>query len=199
MKTTSRAEEQDLRALLAADLDMHFESLMIAYQDRLYAFTLRLSGNAQDAEEIVQDAFVRAYRALRTYSGERIAGLALPAWLYQISLNVFRNKVRGKRLDTVSIDQESEEGSGQEPADHERRTPEAVLLQSELQAELAALVAAMPERYQAAVVLRYVEGLSYAELAEVVRQPVGTVKANVHRGIQWLREASLQHEVRGEL
>jgi len=62
---------QELSAALAADLDGHFEHLVVTYQDRLYAFALRLSDSPQEAEEIAQDSFVRAYRALAKYSGER--------------------------------------------------------------------------------------------------------------------------------
>ncbi|MER3459109.1 MAG: RNA polymerase sigma factor, partial [Chloroflexota bacterium] len=87
----------DLAAQLATGVDSHFERLVLAYQDRLYAFALRLSANPQDAEEIVQDAFVRAYHALKRYEAERIRTMALKPWLYQIALNVFRNRARTRR------------------------------------------------------------------------------------------------------
>jgi len=178
-------------ATFRADLAGCFEQLMETYQHRLYSFALRLSGNAQDAEEIVQDAFVRAYRALERYPVERIQALALRPWLYQITLNVYRNRVRGKRVAVLSLEGRSEDGSDREPADPEHERPEQVAAHAALQAELAALVAALPERYRAAVILRYIEGLSYAELAESLSQPVGTVKAHVHRGLQQLREKML--------
>ena len=127
-------------------------------------------------------------------SAERIAALALRPWLYRITLNVYRNKVRGKRVSVVPLEASSESdgqtGSGrQEPQSSERERPEEATVQAELREELAALLAALPERYRAAVVLRYVEDLSYAELAETLEQPIGTVKTNVHRGIRQLRES----------
>jgi RNA polymerase sigma-70 factor (ECF subfamily) len=172
---------------LSTDVDGNFERVMLAYQHRLFSFALRMSGNPEDAEEIVQDAFVRAYRALQGYATERIAGLALRPWLYQITLNVFRNRVRGKRLSTISLDVRLDEQGDWEPADPERDRPEKFAERSELRDELAALLTGLPEQYRAAVILRHVEGLSYGELAEVLCQPVGTAKANVHRGLALLR------------
>jgi len=173
---------------LSADLDGNFERLMLAFQDRLYGLALRLSGNAQDAEEIVQDAFVHAYQALGTYDAERVQGLALRPWLYRITLNVFRNRVRGRRVATVPLAGESDDLPELEPAGDPQDEPETALARSERRSELAELVARLPERYRAAVVLRHVEGLSYAEMADILGQPAGTVKANVHRGLRWLRE-----------
>ena len=90
--------DQDVSAALAADLEGSFEQVVVAYQNRLYGFALRLTGSPQDAEEITQDAFVRAYRALATYPAMRIRTLALRPWLHQILLNVFRNRVRYRYL-----------------------------------------------------------------------------------------------------
>jgi len=184
---TSQEPVEVFQILLGENLDANFELFMRTYQDRLYSFALRLSGNAQDAEEIVQDAFVKAYRALQGYPAERIREMALRPWLYQITLNTFRNRVRGKRLRTVSIDDGVSDNEDWDLVDHERRGPAAAAEHEETQARLAALLMALPDRYRAAVVLRYVEGLSYAELAEVLGQPIGTAKANVHRGLQKLR------------
>jgi RNA polymerase sigma-70 factor (ECF subfamily) len=197
--------EQDLLDGLSADLAGTFERLMEFYQDRLYALALRLSGNAEDAEEIAQDAFVHAYRALCDYPPERIAVLSLRPWLYRIMLNIYRNKVRGKRVGIVSLEESSESDGpsghgGPEPSGSNWGHPEEVAVQAELNDELAALLAGLPGRYRAAVVLRYVEGLSYAELAETLEQPIGTVKANVHRGVRQLRERMLAaRERRGQV
>lgn len=188
-----------LTHLLADDLDGHFEALVRAYGDRLYAFALRLTGSPADAEEIAQDAFVRAYQALNGYGAARIRDLAPRPWLYRIALNVTRNRFRGKRPPIVSLD-ESPDGEHDDerlfrPAAlaDDREGPEAAAERREQGAELAALVASLSGRYRAAVILRHVEGMSYAEIAEALEQPVGTVKANVHRGIRLLRQA-LEHE-----
>lgn len=178
---------EDLEAALASNVDRCFECLVLTYQDRLYSFALRLTHNPQDAEEIAQDAFVRAYRALAGYAPERIAALALRPWLYQIALNVFRNRTRTRQLAVVPLDELGYESDGEVIDDHER--PDAALERAEREHELSALVAALPERYRVAVVLRHVEGFGYGELAEMLSQPVGTIKANVHRGTRLLRAA----------
>lgn len=180
-----------LTADLARDLDAAFERFVRAYQHRLFGFALRLANSAPDAEEIAQDAFVRAYRALVGYPPERIRALALRPWLYQIALNVWRNRVRGRRVPPpVSLDVGEEEGARRvELEDSPAGRPEALAEADEWRRELGARVAALPDRFRVAVVLRHVEGLSYAEIAALLGQPVGTAKANVHRGVVLLRAA----------
>jgi RNA polymerase sigma-70 factor (ECF subfamily) len=186
---------ETLIAALARNLDGAFESLVRAYQHRIYAFALRRAGNPADAEEIAQDAFVRAYRALATYPSERIQALALRPWLYQIAHNVARNHARDhasvRRGAIVSLDtRDEDEPAGRiEPEDDPGGRPEALVEAGERRRELAARLAALPARYRSAVVLRHVEGFSYVEIAELLNQPVGTVKANVHRGVRLLRAA----------
>lgn len=177
--------DETLTALLARDPDAGFEKLVLAHQDRLYAMALALTGSPPDAEEIAQDALVRAHRALRGYSTERVAALHLRAWLHRIALNVVRNRARVHRVATQPLDgagtpQLSDDASGR---------PEAVALRREGADELRCLVARLPQAYREAVVLRHVQQLSYAEAADVLGRPVGTVKANVHRGLGLLRLA----------
>jgi RNA polymerase sigma-70 factor (ECF subfamily) len=180
--------DNDLAAALAVDLDGSFERLVLTYQDRIYAFALRCSGCPEDGEEIAQDTFVRAYQALTCYPADLVQRLALQPWLYKIALNVFRNRIRGRNLRFVPLD------SVDYPAvNDEDRQPESRLEHAERRAELATLLAALPPRYRISVILRHVEGLSYSEIAAILNQPVGTVKSNVHRGIQLLREALTTH------
>ena len=188
LETTTAAPLCDLRDELARDLDGAFERMVIAYQDRLYNFALRMTNSPEDAEEIAQDAFVRAYRAMQGYSAERIREMSLLAWLYQIALNTTRNKVRGKKLDLTPLEQHSE-NTGWEPADETRRQPDALAVRRESSRELGQQVALLPPRYRAAVVLRCIGELSYDEVAAVLDQPVGTVKSNVHLGLELLRQA----------
>jgi RNA polymerase sigma-70 factor, ECF subfamily len=169
---------------LSRDLDAQFEQLVLAYQDRLFGFALRWSGRAADAEDTVQDAFVRAYRALKTYPEDRRRSLQVRPWLYRITLNVIRNSARGQRP-TVELDGQLPAAPGEQP--------EPLAEAAERSRELAHLVAQLPDRYRTAVVLRHVQGLPYAEIATMLDQPVGTSKANVHRGLRLLRD-SLEHE-----
>lgn len=178
--------DDDLPAALAADLDGHFERLVLAYQQRLYAFALRLTSQPRDAEEIAQDAFVSAYRALALYPAERVRDLALRPWLYQITLNAARNRARVRRPATTPLD---EEGMYTEPAAAAEQQPESRAESAERAGELAALVAELPERYRVAVLLHHVACLGYGEAALILGHPVGTVKSDVHRGIRLLRDA----------
>ena len=155
-----------------------FERMVHEHQNRVFAFGLALTGNRHDAEEVAQDTFLRAYRALVTYPPDRIRDLKQKPWLHQIALNVVRNRVRGIRPRLVEL-------NGSEP--DRALGPEAdAILKMEMDA-LAVRVAALPTRYRDAVVLRHVQELSYQEAADALGQPVGTVKANVHRGLKLLR------------
>ncbi len=202
MRRVDGMDDADLARSLALHLDQQFERLILAYQVRLYAFALRLTGNPQDAEEVAQDAFVRAYRALRSYPAERTRALDLKPWLYRIALNVCRNRLRGRHLTTVSIDQTRacwHDGDWDLPDDGQQR-PEDRVERDEEREQVAGLLASIPERYRTALVLRFVEGLSYADVARVLRQPIGTAKANVHRGLRLLRaELELRDGTRSEI
>lgn len=192
-KDAAMAPTDSLTNDLADDLDAAFESLVRTFQDRLFSFARRLSRNREDAEEVTQDAFVRAYRALKTYPGDRIRALALQAWLYRITLNVARNRLRGKRARLVSIDNGGAEGEAArrawESPDDPGDRPDSRLERSQKRADIASLVATLPERYRAALILRYVEGLSLDEVAVILKQPLGTAKSNVHRAVNLLRRA----------
>lgn len=180
--------DDDVTVRLAADLDGAFEQLALAYQRRLYAFALRMTGRREDAEEIVQDTFVRAYRALASYPRERILALRLRPWLFQIAANVARNRVRKTTLDTVPMTSGRDDQPAYDPAEDEAIGPEAMAERSERRREIATALLALPERHRAAVVLRHVEGLGYEEIAMALGHPVGTVKAHVHRGVLELRD-----------
>jgi len=171
-----------LAAELALDLDGTFERMVREYQDRLFSFAARVTGSREDAEEVAQDAFVRAYRALASYPAERVRTLALKAWLYRITLNLARNRLRGKKPRFVSIETWQAE-------DDPSERPDALLHRRRERADLSTLVARLPERYRNPIVLRYVEGLRVEEVATILKQPLGTTKSNLHRAVNALRDA----------
>jgi RNA polymerase sigma-70 factor, ECF subfamily len=164
--------------------DRVFERLVHDHQDRIFALSFALTGNRHDAEEVAQDTFLRAYRALCSYPPERVRELKQKAWLHRIAVNVVRNRARGLRPRLVEL-------NGSEP-DTRTGPEEETMRQAEID-ELAARVAELPVRYREAVVLRHVQDLSYAEVSEALGQPVGTVKANVHRGLKMLRGENNGH------
>jgi len=189
--------DDTLPAALATDLDAAFERLVRSHQDRLYSIALRLLGDPRDAEEVAQDALVRAYRAIAGYESQRVRELHLRPWLATILVNLCRNRARRHRPLLVPLDE------GSSTVDPERTPPELrsrdprgsphdAALRRDSAREWAALVAALPDRYRTPVVLRHVDGLSYDEMADVLGRPEGTLKAQVHRGLAQLRVAAEQ-------
>ena len=186
--------DEELVLALAANPGQAFEALVLHWQQRVYAFALRLTASPQDAEEIAQDTFVRAWRALSQWEPERIRAMRMKAWLYQIALNVFRNRIARRTLSVVPLD--APDGRpAYEPADDWRERPDVAAESAELGRQVAASLVALPAHMRVAVVLRYVEGFTYREIAELLEQPEGTVKAHVHRGTRQLRDTLRRERV----
>jgi RNA polymerase sigma-70 factor (ECF subfamily) len=166
-----------------------FDKIVDEYQRRLYGFALRMTGNREDAEEIVQDAFVRAYRALGKMSDEQRAELRLQPWLYTITLNVTRNRLRTKRPTNVALDALADadallRGSAVREAPPQ---PEKIVEQKADMALVERALLQLPMHLRAAATLRFIEGRSHPEIAEILNQPIGTVKSHVHRAVRILR------------
>ena len=192
MDTHPAVPTAELTAALARDVDAAFESVVLSQQDRLYSLALRMLSDPRDAEEVAQDAFVRAYRALASYDAERIRDLQLRPWLSTIVLNLCRNRARRPAPATVPLDggDDDRESPSAVLASADRRgSPHEVALRRESAGRWARLVADLPPRYRAAVVLRHVDGLSYSEMSIALGRPEGTLKAQVHRGLALLRGA----------
>src|SRR4051812_41473668 len=182
---TTRPDDGALAAQLATDLDAAFEALVLAHQDRLFTIAFRTGGDRHDAEELVQDCFVRAYRALATYAPARIRELRLRGWLTTILLNAGRNRARVRRVPTTEL--------AFEPAAEPAIDPVA---RRDARDTWGRLLGALTPAQRTAVVLRHVDGMSYAEIAAATGKPEGTVKAHVHRGLAALRTALLAAERR---
>lgn len=180
-------DESNLLAQLATDLDRSFERLMVTYWPQLYAFVLRRTASPQDAEDIVSEAFARAYIALKGYPPERIRTLKLRAWLYTITYHEYCRFI-GRSMHSSAPFMLVEEGALFDQGEDQSRQPEMSFESAERRQELESLIAALPDRYREAVSLYYFEELSYQEIADLLAQPLGTIKSNVHRGIQLLRK-----------
>lgn len=176
-----------LASRLARDLEGAFPSLVAEHRDRLYSIALRLLGDRRDAEEVAQDALVRAFRAMREYPRERIAALRLRPWLASIAVNLARN--RRRRIEDVRPPTPLEPmvESGFDVAADGRAAPERTAARRETRHELAAALLRLTPAVRAAIVLRHVDGLSLAETAEALGRPEGTIKAQCHRGLRELR------------
>src|SRR5258708_8638845 len=158
-----------------------------SYQDRLYAFAFLLTGSFQDAEDIVQEALLGAYITVTHYTVERIQTLKLRPWLYKLTLNVFRNSRRKSRLPAIPLDL-SEESQVLELSDPAGDNPELFFENTESQQEMAKLVLTLPEQYRLVITCYYFEDLSYQEIAELLDQPLGTVKSRLHPNLKLLKQ-----------
>ena len=171
---------------LAARRDGAFEELVEAYTGRLYGLAWRVTGSREDAEEAVQDALGRAHGALLgSYSPERVRSLALKPWLYAVTLNAARNRRRGRRVHQ-SLDAPRGDGAVLDPA-AETPGPPALAERAELAAAIEAALGELSERQRTAIVLRWIEGLTYDEAAAVLGRPAVTIRSDVHRGLRALR------------
>jgi len=184
-------DDTDLTTRLARDLDGAFEALVLAEQDLVYGIALRSTREPTAAQDVAQDVFVRAYRALTAYEAERIRGLQLRPWLARITMNLCRNRARARRSRPTEVPWEASPLAVAPPVDPAPR-PESVALTRESNDEWGRRLAALPDRYRTAVELRHVHGLSYEECAIVLDRPVNTVKTHVHRGVALLRSTVLQ-------
>ena len=181
--------DSDILALLATDLRHTYEKLVSIYWYRLKVFVLRQLESSQDAEDIVQESFVRAYYALERYPAERILALKIRPWLYKITWSVYCNYIERSKLQQ-SMPLDTSEGSALlELEDDGYEQPEEAFENEERRRELIALVDTLPQRYREVVSLHYFEDLSYQEIADIFNQPAGTVRVLVHRGIRQLRKA----------
>ena len=149
----------DCPARLATDLDGAFATLVAHHQDLVFGMARRMTGNPEDAEDLAQEAFLRAYRALGGYQKARIRELRLRGWLAQITLNLGRNRARDAGPATTELE------AAVEPADPARDRPESVAERREAARYWQGLLTELPPRFRRAVELRHVEGLSYGELA----------------------------------
>ena len=177
-----------LPAALAADLDRAFPQLVQAVQDDLYSGALRMTGNHADAEDVTQEALIRAHRALAAYPPDRIEALRLRGWVWTIAANLCRNRARARARRP-----EAPLPDGEIP-DESVRGPEESALAADTAASLVRHLAGLPPAQREAVVLRHVVGLGYAEIADALRRPVGTVKADVHRALARLRALTTEEE-----
>jgi RNA polymerase sigma-70 factor (ECF subfamily) len=160
--------------------DDEFTQSALSYIDSLYGMALRLSRRPADAEDLVQDTYLKAFRA----SGQFERGTNLKAWLFTILHNTFRNVRRHDGRNPVDVDSAKVEQAVDRAA--EEQTPEQLLTRATLDADLQAALDALPEAFRQAVWLRDVEEFSYAEIARMVDVPVGTVMSRISRGRRML-------------
>lgn len=161
-----------------------FAGEVLGVLEPLYAIALRLTRNRADAEDLVQDTVVKALRFAHQFR----PGTNLKAWLFTILHNTWRNRVRDTARALVDVDSERVDEAAALDGPVAYETPERILLRDTLDADLQAALDGLPEAFRAAVWLRDVEELSYAEIAEVLGVPIGTVMSRISRGRRLLLE-----------
>ncbi len=190
-KAQEVALDKALVARFKAGDESAFEEMVARYWDRIYAMVLQLLRNSQDAEEVTQDAFIRAHRGLEKFRGDS----SFSTWLYQIATNLARNRYwywwRRKRDKSISFDQpvggESDTTLAELfPASIE--TPEDVAVTNEFQERVAAAMELLNDKHREVLVLRNVRSLSYDEIAQKLQISIGTVKSRIARARESLRE-----------
>jgi RNA polymerase sigma-70 factor (ECF subfamily) len=154
-----------------------FEADALASLDSLYRTALRITRRPADAEDLVQDTYLKAFRAADQFS----PGTNLRAWLFTILHNTARNRARDLARDHVAVDSDAVDRV-LETAVEPGVTPESLLLRDTLAPDLQAAIDALPPQFREAVWLRDVEEFSYAEIAGMLQVPVGTVMSRISRG-----------------
>jgi len=165
-----------------------FEEVVTSYQDRIYNTCWRMTGSIADAEDLTQEVFLRALRAAETFR----AGSSVYTWLFRIAVNLAISHRRKRRLRAVASLEGLNEGgaSGRDLVDAAAVDPAETAARHDLGEAVARALGTLDVDERAIVVLRDIEGLSYAELADVLEVPLGTVKSRVHRARAALRAAT---------
>lgn len=167
-----------------------FEQLVLAHQNQIYRLCFRMLGNAEDAADMTQETFLKAWRNLDRFQGDA----AFSTWLYRLASNCCLDFLRSqKRRPTVSMTTEDDDGEEQtiEVAD-DSATPEEELLLKEERSEIARAMASLDEEQRQILSLRVVNDLSYTEIAEILDIKEGTVKSRLARARENLRKKLLQ-------
>jgi RNA polymerase sigma-70 factor (ECF subfamily) len=174
---------------LTADEKKRFQQDALPLLDSLYAGALRMTRNPADAEDLVQETMLRAYRAFDRFE----AGTNLKAWLFRIMTNAYINTYRKKQREPkkVSADEIEDFDLFQELKNHDpdiNRSAETVVLDSIVDTDIIQALDDLPEQFRMAVVLSDLEDFSYAEMAEIMDVPLGTVMSRLHRGRKALQK-----------
>ncbi|MBM4196169.1 MAG: RNA polymerase sigma factor RpoE [Gammaproteobacteria bacterium] len=156
-----------------------FDVLVLKYQQRILKLIMRLVRNSADAEDVAQEAFIRAYRALPSFRGDS----AFYTWLYRIGINTAKNHLVSaqRRPFDQEFDPQDPDNYQINARFRDEETPEGLALQEELRVTVERAIAALPDDLRTAIMLREIDGLSYEQIAQAMDCPVGTVRSRIFR------------------
>lgn len=187
MKKDSRKKDLDLIERVLNGDERAYERLVTDYHNLVFGIVLRLVGNKTDAEDLVQEVFVKVYRYLDRYNGE----FAFATWIIKIASNHSIDFLRKSKLKTTSLDVNADEkessGSFKQYAAN-TPAPDKVLLKKEQKKIIEDAIDELPEKYRVIIVLRHTEEKNYDEIAMLLNIPIGTVKARLFRAREMLNK-----------
>lgn len=182
-----READQALVQRIQAGDQQAFGLLVTKYQRKLMRLIMRLVRNPAEAEEVTQEAFIKAYRALPSFRGES----AFYTWLYRIGINAAKNWLMAneRRVSTLTnADNGEAEGYDSGELLHDTDTPEHILMSRQIAETVNAAMDRLPEDLRIAVTLREIDGLSYEEIATATNCPIGTVRSRIFRAREAIAE-----------
>lgn len=174
-----QSSDQDLVVRVQQGDKRAFDLLVRKYQNKIVHLVTRYLHDPVEAQDVAQEAFIKAYRALPSFRGDS----AFYTWLYRIAINTAKNYLvaQSRRPPTDDIDaQDAEQYSG-DTGLKEYATPERLALRDEIESTITAAIEALPEELRTAITLRELEGLSYEEIAAAMDCPIGTVRSRIFR------------------
>ena len=180
-------EDRDLVAAAKRGEEKAFETLLKKYRKSVYYMLLKMVKNADDAEDLTQEAFAKAFNSIEKFDSK----FAFSTWLFRIATNNCIDFIRKKRVQTVSIDQpvEGDDGSSMRfDVRDDDLDPNDAMLKQQRKRYLGMAIERLPEKYRELVDLRYFKELSYEEVANELQIPLGTVKAQLFRARELLNQ-----------
>ena len=183
-------EQEWIARAKAGDMQA-FEALILQHEKIVYNVALRMMNHSEDAKDISQEVFLKAYKNIKNFDERAM----FSTWLYRITTNTCIDELRkrkGKQSYSLEEELENEEGSMQRQIADEGETPEESLLRVERKDELKKALAQISEEHRIAVILRDIRGLSYEEIAEIMDLPMGTVKSRISRARNQLKQEILK-------
>ena len=164
-----------------------FNLLVVKYQHKIIGLISRFVRDPMEREDIAQEAFVKAYRALPNFRGDS----AFYTWLYRIAVNTAKNHLvsAGRRPPAQDIDVDEAAFSAQSDRMADFNTPEASAMNDELASAIKQAITDLPESLKEAIILREIEGMSYEEIAQIMDCPIGTVRSRIFRARETIEEA----------
>ena len=192
---TAAATDKQLVARVQKGDSRAFDMLVLKYQHRIFGLISRYVHDADEVQDVAQEAFIKAYRALPKFRGDS----AFYTWLYRIAINTAKNYLvsRSRRPPGSDVEIEDAEYYASGSALHEIETPENALFGAELKAVVEAAIRELPEDLRTAVTLREFDGLSYEDIADIMDCPIGTVRSRIFRAREAI-DSQVKEQLEGQ-